>query len=155
MSIGNSADTDDLFRYLWEIISGFIRHRIMVVSYSADGSGQERKLQDQLEAKATSRKTYAIPHPTPGCDAITFSIPLFQGCAIVPLQDSKHFLKTARNNLFSGARLLTFPIGVATYADVRDMALSKTSPLYLRDVEKVDRQDDNAATRLFSAASLE
>jgi hypothetical protein len=29
------------------------------------------------------------------------------------------------------------------------------SPIYLRDVERVDRQDDNAATHLFSSATLE
>ena len=29
------------------------------------------------------------------------------------------------------------------------------SPIYLCDVEKVDRQDDNAAAQLFSGATLE
>lgn len=35
------------------------------------------------------------------------------------------------------------------------MALPGDSPIYLRDVIKVDRQDDNAATRTFCGASLE
>ncbi|KAH7903227.1 hypothetical protein BJ138DRAFT_1020967, partial [Hygrophoropsis aurantiaca] len=41
------------------------------------------------------------------------------------------------------------------YSDVRDVALEEGGPLYHRDVEKLDRQDDNAAARLFLAATLE
>jgi hypothetical protein len=76
---------------------------------------------------------------------------------VVMIQDSKHALKTLRNNLFSGARLLVLGNHPATYSQVRGIAFSNQpdSPLYRRDVEKVDRQDDNAATRLFSAATLD
>lgn len=35
------------------------------------------------------------------------------------------------------------------------MAFHPESPLYERDVERLDRQDDNAATRLFSSGSLQ
>jgi len=43
------------------------------------------------------------------------------------------------------------------YSQVRDIAFSDQpdSLLYRRDVEKMDRQDDSAATRLFSAATLD
>ena len=73
----------------------------------------------------------------------------------VTVQDPKHLLKTFRNNLISGARLLVFPNTVAMYSQIRDMAVSGTSPIFIRDIDKLDRQDDNAATRLFCANTLE
>ncbi|KAF7776802.1 hypothetical protein Agabi119p4_5195 [Agaricus bisporus var. burnettii] len=72
-----------------------------------------------------------------------------------PRQDSKHALKTIRNNLFSGSRLLVLGNHVASYSHIHQAAHTPGSPLYHRDVEKVDRQDDNAATRLFSSSTLE
>ena len=73
------------------------------------------------------------------------------------IQDSKHMAKTLRNNLFSGARALVLGNHLAMYSYVRDMAFTPLSgcPLYHRGVEKLDRQDDNAATCLFSAAALD
>ena len=40
------------------------------------------------------------------------------------------------------------------YPWIHDLAFANGSPLYRRDVEKLDRQDDNAASRLFSADTL-
>lgn len=108
-----------------------------------------------LESKATSALAITIRHPAEECDDIKFTIPFFRKQPIACVQDSKHLLKTFRNNLYSGARLLTFPDSVAHYGQVRAIAFSGDSPLFRRDVEKVDRQDDNAATRLFSANVLE
>jgi hypothetical protein len=71
------------------------------------------------------------------------------------VQDSKHALKTFRNNLFSGSRLLVLGNHTASYSHIHQIAHAAKSPLYHRDVEKVDRQDDNAATRLFSSSTLE
>jgi len=39
-------------------------------------------------------------------------------------------------------------------ATIRDLAFADGSPLYRRDIEKLDRQDDNAVSRLFSANTL-
>ncbi|PPR05475.1 hypothetical protein CVT24_008275 [Panaeolus cyanescens] len=47
------------------------------------------------------------------------------------------------------------PNDIATYSDIRECGYSATSPLFKRDIEKIDQQDDNAATRLLSAATLE
>ncbi|KAF8988922.1 hypothetical protein BDQ17DRAFT_1257414 [Cyathus striatus] len=71
------------------------------------------------------------------------------------IQDSKHALKTFRNNLFSGVRLLVFRNYFAAFRRIRQMADEKGSPIYLRDVDRLDRQDDNAASRLFSASVLQ
>ncbi|TFK25893.1 hypothetical protein FA15DRAFT_555181, partial [Coprinopsis marcescibilis] len=71
------------------------------------------------------------------------------------VQDSKHCLKTLRNNLLSSARLLIFGDWIAAYQHIRQMIDEQGSPIYKRNVEKLDRQDDNTATRLFSADVLQ
>jgi len=59
------------------------------------------------------------------------------------------------NNLFSGAQLLVFGNFVAMYRHVLLVALGEGTPLFQRDVIKVDQQDDNAAIRLFSTTTLQ
>ncbi|KAF5384382.1 hypothetical protein D9615_003130 [Tricholomella constricta] len=85
----------------------------------------------------------------------TYQFSLYRSQAICVIQDSKHCLKTLRNNLFSGARLLTFASSVAAYRCIRQLVDGLGRPLPKRDVEKTDSQDDNAACRLFSAGVLE
>ncbi|KIJ53236.1 hypothetical protein M422DRAFT_125115, partial [Sphaerobolus stellatus SS14] len=58
------------------------------------------------------------------------------------------------NNLFTGARLLTLGSYTASYDTICRVAFTDGNPLYIRDVEKLDRQDDNAVVRLFSAPTL-
>ena len=70
------------------------------------------------------------------------------------LQDAKHAAKTARNNVTTGAKLVTLGNYTAMYSQVRKAAFAHNGPLYRRDVEKVDCQDDNAACRLLSASTL-
>lgn len=41
------------------------------------------------------------------------------------------------------------------YRCIEELAYEAGTPLYHRDVHKLDRQDDNAAARLFSATTLE
>lgn len=79
---------------------------------------------------------------------------VYRGQTLCMVQDSKHALKTVRNNLFSGARLLVLGNFTATYLNILYLVQGDSTPLYLRDVVKLDRQDDNAAIRLFSADTL-
>lgn len=114
-------------------------------------------MQNKLTARASSTQTYAIKHPHPPNAAsnwIIATIPLFQGQPVVMIQDSKHVAKTARNNVTTGAKLLVLGNYIAMYSQVRKPAVARGGPLYMRDVEKVDRQDDNAACRLLSSATL-
>jgi hypothetical protein len=70
------------------------------------------------------------------------------------VQDSNHGLKTSRNNLFTGAKLLTIDRHVAMFQYARQVAFEPGSPLYHRDVEKLDRQDDNTAIRVRSGSHI-
>ena len=138
-----------------KILHGLIDEGVVVVSYSCDGTETERAVQQLVIDKADTVIPYAIAHPSPTQAALVISIPIIHGQAVIMVQDSKHAAKTYRNNLFSGARLLAFGNYVAMYSQVRELAWEPDAPLYRRDVEKVDRQDDNAALRLFSSTHLE
>ena len=150
LPIPNDLNAEALLIYLEQILDGLLARKVKVTSYAADGTEVERKLQRLMKAKGIT-KVYTIPNPRIGhTKKITFAV--FHGQPIAFVQDSSHGLKTDRNNLFSGARLLTFGNHVALYHRIRQGAFEEGSPLYHRDVEKLDRQDDNAATRLHSAA---
>ena len=156
-AIPNTLDVPELQSLLKRILTALTKAGICVVSYSCDGTETERAVQRNLQKASSSNVIFKVEHPVHGLPPIELKIPrpYADAAPLVMVQDSKHALKTFRNNLFSGARLLTFGDHIANYAHVRNLAFHSDSPLYDRDVEKVDRQDDNAATRLFSATSLE
>ena len=159
MGISNKLSAEELFPHLWHIITGLLDRHIQITSYAADGSGVECGVQQLLEEKAVKILTTKIKHPGKGCQDVFINIPFFSTSPsltpIANLQDSKHLLKTFQNNLFSDARLLTFPNGVAMFSQVCEMVFQNNSPLYHQDVEKLDHQDDNAATRLFCGDTLQ
>lgn len=82
-------------------------------------------------------------------------VPVIDGQPVSMIQDSKHALKTFCNNLFSGSRLLVLGNHTSSYSHIYQAAHTPGLPLYCRDVEKVDRQDDNTATCLFSSSMLD
>ncbi len=155
MAIPNSLTAPVLYGYLMRVLHGLIDHGIQVVSYSCDGTETERAVQQLVIDNADAVMPYVILHPSPGQPDLIISIPIIHGKAVVMVQDSKHAAKTFHNGLFSGARSYIFANHVAMYSQVRELALQPDAPLYRRDVEKIDRQDDNAALRLFSSAHLE
>jgi hypothetical protein len=134
---------------------------LCIVSLGSDGAVSERKAQQELvdklvqsgEGKIIERH---IKHPDGQSPPIV--VPLFGafGKSMVIIQDSKHCRKTMRNNLFSGARAFVLGCYVTFYQQVRDIVNDTAhSPLRRRDVERLDRQDDRAAERLFSSATLD
>lgn len=155
MAIPDNLDASILTAYSHQIIDGLSKRGIHVVSYSCDGTETERSVQRLLISRSERQISYAIPHPLPSLPALTLRLPVFGDRPTVMVQDNKHGLKTARNNLFSGARLLVTGGYSMGYSDVRELAYHDNSPLFIRDVEKLDRQDDNAAMRLFSSATLD
>lgn len=108
LSIPESLNAEDLFEYLWQIINGFIVRGVKIASYAADGSTTERKCQRILESHATQTLVKPIKHEGER-ENIEIKIIIFGTRAIATIQDPKHLLKTFRNKIYSGARLLTFP----------------------------------------------
>ncbi|KAF8132534.1 hypothetical protein EV363DRAFT_1163795 [Boletus edulis] len=154
LPISNTTVASDLLDAHLQIYQGLCSRNIPVVSYAADGTETERAVQRQFDARATRTVIKLIKHPAPSAGDIQIVISFHGDQPTASIQDSKHGLKTARNNLFSGARLLVLGNFVAMYSQVRRIAFEK-GPLLHRDVEKLDRQDDNAASRLFSAHTLD
>ncbi|KAJ3546027.1 hypothetical protein NMY22_g2201 [Coprinellus aureogranulatus] len=132
LPIPHDLDANALFPLLKRVLDGLIDKGIHVVSYASDG----------------------YQEPFPKRPDTRFQFTVYREQAICIIQDSKHALKTLRNNLFSGARLLTFGNSVAAYRRIRQLVDEAGSPIHKRDVEKLDRQDDNVACRLFSAGVL-
>ncbi|KAJ6618077.1 hypothetical protein B0H10DRAFT_2379381 [Mycena sp. CBHHK59/15] len=146
---------DELLHPLEKILYGLLDRKIRVISYACDGTEIERSLQRKLVEKADRVFRYKISSPISGAPDLEITIAFFRGYPVVMLQDSKHALKTFRNNLFTGAKLFTFGNFTAVFRRIFEMAMCPDSPLYHRDVQRLDRQDDAAACRLFCAAVLE
>ncbi|KAJ8074348.1 hypothetical protein PM082_012661 [Marasmius tenuissimus] len=138
-----------------EIIRGLIQEGVNVVSYACDGTEVERGVQRRIISQADRVVDYTISSPYEGGKDVAVKFAIIHDQPVTVIQDSKHALKTFRSNIFSGARLLCFGNYVAVYEFVREVAHEDRSPIYIRDVERLDRQDDAAATRLFSADMLE
>jgi hypothetical protein len=155
-AIPDNLTADKLHAKSRDVIIGLKRHGVNIASYASDGTQVERSAQDLLVMHATGHLLYTVPDPEDD-HKHEIRIPIYCRTPVVMIQDSKHAAKTLRNNLFSGARALVLGNHLAMYLYVRDMAFGGLPgcPLYHRDVEKVDRQDDNAATRLFSAPALD
>ncbi|KIJ10894.1 hypothetical protein PAXINDRAFT_157495 [Paxillus involutus ATCC 200175] len=152
--IAAENDAETLAKWSLDIIGGLRAHNIMVVSSASDGTEVERASQRIMEESAETTNIYEVESPGDGMAAIKIKVPITYGQALSHMQDSKHGLKTYRNNLFSGARLLTLGNYTAIYTRIRAIAFEDNTPLYHRDVEKLDRQDDNVAARLFSSKVL-
>jgi hypothetical protein len=153
-AIPNSLTAQQLLPLSLDLIQGLLRKRIKVVSYACDGTETERSVQKLIMQKASFRYTHRIKHPILGYDDIVVTIATIDGQSVVMIQDSNHGLKTSRNNLHTGAKILTLGNHVAMYLYNRTAAFEKGCPLYHRDVEKTDRQDDNAAIRTHSGSYI-
>lgn len=137
LPIPNDLNAEALLVYLEQILDGLLSREIKVTSYAADGTEVERRLQRLMKAKGIT-KVHTVKNPQAGYTERKITIALFHDQPIAFVQDSSHGLKTDRNNLFSGARLLTFGNNVALYRRIRQGAFEDGSPLYHRDVEKLD-----------------
>ncbi|KAF7762632.1 hypothetical protein Agabi119p4_9225 [Agaricus bisporus var. burnettii] len=146
LPVGNRTTANTLAEYSLELLRGLIQVGIEVVSYACDGAEVERRSQRITRDQAENKLEYTIPNPRHSGKDISIEIPIIDGQPVCLIQDSKHALKTFCNNLFSGARLLVLGNHVAGYSHIHQVAYHTHSPLYRRDVERLDRQDDNAAT---------
>jgi hypothetical protein len=152
----NAATLANYEQQLLQILLGSDKS-LCIVSLGSDGSILERDARRALARRGFAESiSYTIPHPDAE-QSQPIRIPLMRmyGHYVAVIQDPKHGRKTGRNNLFSGARLLVLGNDTTFYEEIRHMAGEEDTPLYWRDVDRLDRQDDRAAARLFSASFLE
>ncbi|KAF8809165.1 hypothetical protein BYT27DRAFT_7210458 [Phlegmacium glaucopus] len=153
LPIPNSMDASALCILLKNIIDGLINRAISIVSYACDGIEVECAV-EKLFLNLCALQHITIKSPRPGCKDTIVTDGIYRGQAICMVQDSKHALKTLRNNFFLGAQLLVLGNYPAMYLHILHIAQGNGTPLYSHDVTKVDCQDNNAAVHLFSADVL-
>ncbi|KAG8715663.1 hypothetical protein FRC08_010298 [Ceratobasidium sp. 394] len=156
MPISSTLKAEDLLVSHNRLMNGLLDASVCVVSYATDGSKTERKVSSRFLEGTDNTETTLIPHPRPGFPPIKIVLYHFgpRSTPIVTIQDVKHAMKTTRNSIYSSTRSMILGNCVIHYLQVLVLSVERHSPLYQRDVCKVDRQDDRAATRLFSSAFL-
>ena len=138
LPILNNLSARDLVGLSERILHGLLPWSLPVISYSHNGTETERVVQQLLFESADSYHEYSIASPAgPGYD-LHVKVAVFGTQPVVFVQDSLHTCKTFRNNLFLGAHLLVLGNYVALYCRIRAAAFEDNSPLYHRDVEKLD-----------------
>lgn len=122
-----------------------------IISIGSDGAAAEFQAQNLLQSTRTRNR---VQHRNSRY-GINFNCPVFPKVGpIVRIQDPKHGKKTARNAAMSGARLLTFGNSTVRFDQLLTLSFQENSVMYKRDVIKLDRQDDNAAYRVFCSKNL-
>lgn len=151
----SAATLAGMEKQLLEVLIGS-ENPLRIISLGSDGSILEREARRALVRDGFAEYiTHSILHPEgPHLENICIQILCMFGQYIAIIQDPKHGRKTGRNNLFSGAQLLVLGNHPVCYEQVRMLASESDSPLYWHDVDRLDRQDDRAAARLFSASFL-
>lgn len=114
----SDSKAEEIVELSKKIIFGLIERGIQVISYACDGTETERAIQRQLIAKWAEQVDHYTIKIASTQSEIQVNIPIFKGIPVCMVQDSKHALKTFRNNLFSGARLLVLGNYVAMYSHI-------------------------------------
>ncbi|KAF4587012.1 hypothetical protein EYR40_011031 [Pleurotus pulmonarius] len=109
---------------------------INIISLSSDGTVVERKAHCLLIESGFAAIEYThIPHPNTGSPPLKIEILCIGSHCIAIIQDYiqdyKHFRKTCRNNIFTGAKQLVLGNELIYYEQVQSMVLNQDHfPLY-------------------------
>ena len=120
-----------------------------ILSFGADGARSEFNAQSIIMNEASDFLEYKDSFYK-----IHFKVPIYNGRPFIRIQDPKHAKKTARNQIFSGAKLLSLGIDTVRYDQLFELAHKSQHFLLKRDVLNVDKQDDGAALRTFHSNNL-
>ncbi|KAE9401847.1 hypothetical protein BT96DRAFT_817314, partial [Gymnopus androsaceus JB14] len=155
LPISSTYKAPQLAEYQSTLLQGLISRGYGVILMAADGAAVERDCQQCCASAVAKEEKSTICYLDSSNKDLIVSYYSLNGQFFTLAQDSLHLQKTARNNSFTGARLLILGDFVVHYCQIHDLALKPNSPLYHRDVIKYDKQDDNAAGRMFSSRFLE
>ncbi|CAB4436211.1 unnamed protein product [Rhizophagus irregularis] len=122
-------NAEKIFAYHQKLLDIAARLEIHIISIGSDGAAAEFQAQNLLQATKTSSR---IQHQNLQY-GINFNCPIFHKVGpVIRIQNPKYRKKTARNAV-----------------------MSDDSIMFKRDVIGLDRQDDNAAYRVFCLKNLE
>ncbi|KAJ7229866.1 hypothetical protein GGX14DRAFT_553370 [Mycena pura] len=155
LPIASQIKGPELAKHQLRAMDGLVEHKFRFISNVADGAAVERDCQARVAAASKTTIFQIAPPSHINPPLITVPLYNYKGNIFINTQDAPHARKTGRNNFFSGARGLVLGDFVAHYKQLYNMAKNVPDPtLYDRDVIHADKQDDNAAHRVFSAATL-
>ncbi len=146
---------------LWhdQVSAKLAARRLHVLSYNVDGVETERGLTHEIQRDAFQvgrAHTWTFKHPVAGQPALSLKVPLLEnGKPCIMSTDGKHAKKNGRGSATSGARGLILGRYPVHFGQFAKLAEGKNSPLLKSDIIGVDKQDDRAAARLFSSATIE
>ncbi|KAK7012417.1 hypothetical protein R3P38DRAFT_3324101 [Favolaschia claudopus] len=148
---GSTTKVEELASMHHQLATLLHEHDIHPVSFSSDGAEVERATQRIIADDAPS---LLIPNSKPSCVVSLKVVIYFDGHPATMTQDSKHGLKTARNQLMTGARMLVIGFFLMCFSMLHALAEHVLGPPFWHDISNAKKQDDRAAARLFSAAAL-
>ena len=88
-----------------------------ILSFGADGARSEFNAQTIITNEASNFLEYKDSFYK-----IHFKAPIYNGKPFIRVQDPKHAKKTARNQIFSGAKLLSLGINTVRYDQLFELA---------------------------------
>ncbi|KAJ6631075.1 hypothetical protein B0H10DRAFT_2159919 [Mycena sp. CBHHK59/15] len=145
---GSSTTAKELAAMHFKLVNILHEYNIHPIYFSSDGAEVEQAAQQIIAESAPSYLVYVIPNVQHGCQLVLCILIYFGRHPAIPGQDSKH-------GILMGARIIIIGFFTVFFAILRMLVFNILSPLFTRDIEKVDKQDDHAAAQMFSAATLE
>ncbi len=159
MALKSKVNRRELRKWHDDISAKLDARRMHIVSYSVDGVETERGLTHEIQddaIKSGKSHAWSFPHPIPGQPPLVIRVPLLEnGQPCIMSSDGKHAKKNSRGSATSGTRYLIIGRYPVDYGLFATLAEGHNSPLMKTDIIGVDKQDDRAAARLFSAATVE
>ncbi|CAG8739281.1 21526_t:CDS:2, partial [Gigaspora rosea] len=125
-----NEDAEQIACLIHQIIKLSHLANLNILSFGTDGTRSEFNAQSIITNEASNFLEYKDSFYK-----IHFKAPLYNNKLFIRIQNPKHAKKTARNQIFSCARLLS--LGISTHF------------LLKHDVLNVDKQDDGAALHTF------
>ncbi|GBC29582.2 uncharacterized protein OCT59_008720 [Rhizophagus irregularis] len=132
----------EISQLLLDIINMTAHAGINLLSIGADGAIAEMKAQEKIINNESIEKYLEFEDSFYG---INFRAPIYNNRPIIRVQCPKHAKKTARNQIHYGSKLLAFENDTIRYDQLLELAQFPNSPICVRDVCNVDKQDDAAA----------
>ncbi|KAM5544147.1 hypothetical protein V8D89_002196 [Ganoderma adspersum] len=159
IALKNSVSRPELRRWHDEVQDKLTARSLHIVSYNVDGVETERGLTHELQRDAFNAgrvHTWSFKHPVPGQAELLLKAPTLQnGRPCIMSSDGKHAKKNGRGSATSGTRVLCPGRYLIHFGQLAALAEGEDSPLLKSDIVGVDKQDDRAAARLFSSATIQ
>ncbi|PKK55546.1 hypothetical protein RhiirC2_802113, partial [Rhizophagus irregularis] len=103
---------EQIFNILCTVLDFAHQNNLNILSMDADGARSEFNAQTKIMNSSTTYFTFDDPFYN-----VHFKVPIIHGRPLVRVQDPKHAKKTARNQLFTGARHLSLGIDTMFHSD--------------------------------------